>query len=152
MNQSLAFFLPPLLSFLSLTDKLFGKRLLQAGRHVMSHKSWMKSVPTENCDVLMTFAGQKHVCSSLLADSALTHRDVFAYHRLETYQQKIHISVASAEGDQIYPIKHHKWKKNHGENVTCLLCRWNPFYHLNILTRPRFLKSECLCALAEVAP
>uniref|UniRef100_A0A8C5HUU5 Anoctamin n=1 Tax=Gouania willdenowi TaxID=441366 RepID=A0A8C5HUU5_GOUWI len=35
---------------------LFGKRLLQAGRHVMSHKSWMKTVPTENCDVLMTFA------------------------------------------------------------------------------------------------
>uniref|UniRef100_A0A8C5F9R2 Anoctamin n=1 Tax=Gadus morhua TaxID=8049 RepID=A0A8C5F9R2_GADMO len=41
---------------LSLTDKLFGKRLLQAGRHIMSHKSWMKSVPTENCDLLMTFA------------------------------------------------------------------------------------------------
>uniref|UniRef100_A0A3Q3WK24 Anoctamin n=1 Tax=Mola mola TaxID=94237 RepID=A0A3Q3WK24_MOLML len=41
---------------LSLSDKLFGKRLLQAGRHIMSHKSWMKTVPTENCDVLMTFA------------------------------------------------------------------------------------------------
>uniref|UniRef100_A0A3Q3EUE4 Anoctamin n=1 Tax=Kryptolebias marmoratus TaxID=37003 RepID=A0A3Q3EUE4_KRYMA len=39
-----------------LSDKLFGKRLLQAGRHFMSHKSWMKTVPTENCDVLMTFA------------------------------------------------------------------------------------------------
>ncbi|XP_058870302.1 anoctamin-8 isoform X1 [Acipenser ruthenus] len=37
-------------------DKLFGKRLLQAGRYMMSHKSWMKTVPTENCDVLMTFA------------------------------------------------------------------------------------------------
>uniref|UniRef100_A0AAQ4QXM5 Anoctamin n=1 Tax=Gasterosteus aculeatus aculeatus TaxID=481459 RepID=A0AAQ4QXM5_GASAC len=37
-------------------DKLFGKRLLQAGRHIMSHKSWMKTVPTENCDVLITFA------------------------------------------------------------------------------------------------
>uniref|UniRef100_A0A672RAZ4 Anoctamin n=1 Tax=Sinocyclocheilus grahami TaxID=75366 RepID=A0A672RAZ4_SINGR len=37
------------------TNKLFGKRLLQAGRHIMSHKSWMKTVPTENCDVLMTF-------------------------------------------------------------------------------------------------
>ncbi|KAJ8278644.1 hypothetical protein COCON_G00057100 [Conger conger] len=36
-------------------DKLFGKRLLQAGRYIMSHKSWMKTVPTENCDVLMTF-------------------------------------------------------------------------------------------------
>ncbi|XP_063747443.1 anoctamin-8 isoform X3 [Eleginops maclovinus] len=36
--------------------KLFGKRLLHAGRHIMSHKSWMKTVPTENCDVLMTFA------------------------------------------------------------------------------------------------
>uniref|UniRef100_A0A4W3HNR3 Anoctamin n=1 Tax=Callorhinchus milii TaxID=7868 RepID=A0A4W3HNR3_CALMI len=29
--------------------------LLQAGRYIMSHKSWMKTVPTENCDVLMTF-------------------------------------------------------------------------------------------------
>ncbi|XP_060797603.1 anoctamin-8 isoform X1 [Neoarius graeffei] len=36
-------------------EKLFGKKLLQAGRHIMSHKSWMKTVPTENCDVLMTF-------------------------------------------------------------------------------------------------
>uniref|UniRef100_A0A8C1X8Z8 Anoctamin n=1 Tax=Cyprinus carpio TaxID=7962 RepID=A0A8C1X8Z8_CYPCA len=41
--------------FESLNNKLFGKRLLQAGRHIMSHKSWMKTVPTENCDVLMTF-------------------------------------------------------------------------------------------------
>uniref|UniRef100_A0A8C9JXH8 Anoctamin n=1 Tax=Panthera tigris altaica TaxID=74533 RepID=A0A8C9JXH8_PANTA len=37
------------------TDKLFGKRLLQAGRYLVSHKAWMKTVPTENCDVLMTF-------------------------------------------------------------------------------------------------
>ncbi|XP_015221058.2 anoctamin-8 isoform X1 [Lepisosteus oculatus] len=37
-------------------DKLFGKKLLQAGRYIMSHKSWMRTVPTENCDVLMTFA------------------------------------------------------------------------------------------------
>ncbi|XP_078527284.1 anoctamin-8 isoform X2 [Lissotriton helveticus] len=37
-------------------DKLFGKRLLQAGRYIMSHKSWMKTVPTESCDVLMTFS------------------------------------------------------------------------------------------------
>ncbi|KAM6231699.1 anoctamin-8 isoform 1-T1 [Spheniscus humboldti] len=36
-------------------NKLFGKRLLQAGRYIMSHKAWMKTVPTENCDVLMTF-------------------------------------------------------------------------------------------------
>uniref|UniRef100_A0A2K6BIS1 Anoctamin n=1 Tax=Macaca nemestrina TaxID=9545 RepID=A0A2K6BIS1_MACNE len=36
-------------------DKLFGKRLLQAGRYLVSHKAWMKTVPTENCDVLMTF-------------------------------------------------------------------------------------------------
>ncbi|XP_053321734.1 anoctamin-8 isoform X2 [Spea bombifrons] len=36
-------------------DKLFGKRLLQAGRYITSHKSWMKTVPTENCDVVMTF-------------------------------------------------------------------------------------------------
>uniref|UniRef100_A0A3P8WEP4 Anoctamin n=1 Tax=Cynoglossus semilaevis TaxID=244447 RepID=A0A3P8WEP4_CYNSE len=50
-------FSPPLSpSSLSLSDKLFGKRLLQAGRHIMSHKSWMKTVPTENCDILMTFA------------------------------------------------------------------------------------------------
>ncbi|KAM8888382.1 anoctamin-8 isoform 1-T1 [Synchiropus picturatus] len=46
----------PLQASSGVLDKLFGKRLLQAGRHVMSHKSWMKSVPTENCDVLMTFA------------------------------------------------------------------------------------------------
>ena len=36
-------------------DKLFGKRLLQAGRYLVSHKAWMKTVPTEDCDVLMTF-------------------------------------------------------------------------------------------------
>ncbi|XP_056374204.1 anoctamin-8 isoform X2 [Hyla sarda] len=36
-------------------DKLFGKRLLQAGRYITSHKSWMRTVPTENCDVVMTF-------------------------------------------------------------------------------------------------
>lgn len=40
-------------------DKLFGKRLLQAGRYIMSHKAWMKTVPTENCDVLMTFPGAR---------------------------------------------------------------------------------------------
>uniref|UniRef100_A0A3P8PLQ5 Anoctamin n=1 Tax=Astatotilapia calliptera TaxID=8154 RepID=A0A3P8PLQ5_ASTCA len=44
------------LHWLRFFNKLFGKRLLQAGRHIMSHKSWMKTVPTENCDVLMTFA------------------------------------------------------------------------------------------------
>ncbi|XP_063770651.1 anoctamin-8 isoform X3 [Pseudophryne corroboree] len=37
-------------------DKLFGKRLLQAGRYITSHKSWMRTVPTENCDVVMTFS------------------------------------------------------------------------------------------------
>uniref|UniRef100_G3UN14 Anoctamin n=1 Tax=Loxodonta africana TaxID=9785 RepID=G3UN14_LOXAF len=36
-------------------EKLFGKRLLQVGRYLVSHKAWMKTVPTENCDVLMTF-------------------------------------------------------------------------------------------------
>ncbi|XP_069820503.1 anoctamin-8 isoform X4 [Dendropsophus ebraccatus] len=36
-------------------DKLFGKRLLQAGRYITSHKSWMRTVPTENCDVVITF-------------------------------------------------------------------------------------------------
>ncbi|KAG1928545.1 anoctamin-8 [Pimephales promelas] len=49
-----AFGSSPLLMFQG-ENKLFGKRLLQAGRHIMSHKSWMKTVPTENCDVLMTF-------------------------------------------------------------------------------------------------
>uniref|UniRef100_A0A8I5ZL96 Anoctamin n=1 Tax=Rattus norvegicus TaxID=10116 RepID=A0A8I5ZL96_RAT len=42
-------------------DKLFGKRLLQAGRYLVSHKAWMKTVPTEDCDVLMTFPGI-HTC------------------------------------------------------------------------------------------
>ena len=63
--MSLSLSLPLSLSLslsLSLTDKLFGKRLLQAGRHIMSHKSWMKSVPTENCDLLMTFAGKYPTC------------------------------------------------------------------------------------------
>uniref|UniRef100_A0A8C3G3B6 Anoctamin n=1 Tax=Cyclopterus lumpus TaxID=8103 RepID=A0A8C3G3B6_CYCLU len=38
-----------------LLDKLFGKRFLQARHYIMSRKSWMKMVPTENCDILMTF-------------------------------------------------------------------------------------------------
>lgn len=56
---------------LSSLDKLFGKRLLQAGRYIMSHKSWMKTVPTENCDILMTFSGVSlffvylHVCMAI---------------------------------------------------------------------------------------
>uniref|UniRef100_A0A674PRQ2 Anoctamin n=1 Tax=Takifugu rubripes TaxID=31033 RepID=A0A674PRQ2_TAKRU len=40
---------------LSALDKLFGKRLLQARHYIMSRKSWLKMVPTENCDILMTF-------------------------------------------------------------------------------------------------
>ncbi|KAG7227203.1 hypothetical protein INR49_014002 [Caranx melampygus] len=40
---------------MSLCDKLFGKRLLQARHYIMSRKSWLKMVPTENCDILMTF-------------------------------------------------------------------------------------------------
>ncbi|XP_040027886.2 LOW QUALITY PROTEIN: anoctamin-8 [Gasterosteus aculeatus] len=36
-------------------DKLFGKRFLQARHYIMSRKSWLKMVPTENCDILMTF-------------------------------------------------------------------------------------------------
>ncbi|RVE61448.1 hypothetical protein OJAV_G00170710 [Oryzias javanicus] len=36
-------------------DKLFGKRLLLARHYIMSRKSWLKMVPTENCDILMTF-------------------------------------------------------------------------------------------------
>lgn len=42
---------------LPLLDKLFGKRLLQARHYIMSRKSWLKMVPTENCDILMTFPG-----------------------------------------------------------------------------------------------
>ncbi|XP_041848097.1 uncharacterized protein LOC121644300 [Melanotaenia boesemani] len=36
-------------------DKLFGKRLLLARHYIMSRKSWLKMVPTKNCDILMTF-------------------------------------------------------------------------------------------------
>ncbi|CAB1325932.1 unnamed protein product, partial [Coregonus sp. 'balchen'] len=36
-------------------DTLFGKRLSQARRYIMSHKSWLKMVPTEDCELLMTF-------------------------------------------------------------------------------------------------
>ncbi|XP_061550773.1 anoctamin-8-like isoform X2 [Phycodurus eques] len=36
-------------------DKLFGKRLLQARHYILSRKSWLKMVPTENCDILMAF-------------------------------------------------------------------------------------------------
>ncbi|XP_056277554.1 anoctamin-8-like [Pseudoliparis swirei] len=36
-------------------DKLFGKSFLQARQYIMSRNSWMKMVPTENCDILMTF-------------------------------------------------------------------------------------------------
>lgn len=32
---------------------------MQAGRYLVSHKAWMKTVPTENCDVLMTFPGTR---------------------------------------------------------------------------------------------
>lgn len=42
---------------LFLSDKLFGKHLLQARHYIMSRKSWLKMVPTENCDILMTFPG-----------------------------------------------------------------------------------------------
>ncbi|KAG7266814.1 hypothetical protein CRUP_008647 [Coryphaenoides rupestris] len=41
----------------SVLDKLFGKRLLQARRYIMSRRSWLKMVPTDNCDILMTFPG-----------------------------------------------------------------------------------------------
>ncbi|MEQ2239745.1 Anoctamin-8 [Ilyodon furcidens] len=36
-------------------DKLFGKQLLLARHYINSRKSWLKMVPTENCDILMTF-------------------------------------------------------------------------------------------------
>ncbi|KAK3533029.1 hypothetical protein QTP70_006222 [Hemibagrus guttatus] len=60
-------------------DKLFGKRLLQAGRYIMSHKSWMKTVPTENCDVLMTFAGPPSLTTTtpLPTDSVNLHDKVY---------------------------------------------------------------------------
>ncbi|KAM6948768.1 anoctamin-8-like [Aplochiton taeniatus] len=35
--------------------KLFGKRLMQAQRYILSRRSWLRMVPTENCDILMTF-------------------------------------------------------------------------------------------------
>uniref|UniRef100_A0A1A8J2G6 Anoctamin n=2 Tax=Nothobranchius kuhntae TaxID=321403 RepID=A0A1A8J2G6_NOTKU len=38
-------------------DKLFGKRLVLARHYIISRKSWLKMVPTENCDILMTFPG-----------------------------------------------------------------------------------------------
>lgn len=47
-----------------LLDKLFGKRLVQARHYIMSRKSWLKMVPTENCDILMTFPGT--ISSSVL--------------------------------------------------------------------------------------
>lgn len=61
------------LSLFCSSDKLFGKRLLQAGRHIMSHKSWMKTVPTENCDVLMTFPGASDVFFLSLFAHTLSH-------------------------------------------------------------------------------
>ncbi|XP_043988926.1 anoctamin-8 isoform X1 [Gambusia affinis] len=36
-------------------DKLFGKQLLLARHYINSRKSWLKMVPTQNCDILMTF-------------------------------------------------------------------------------------------------
>ena len=47
-----------------LLEKLFGKRLVQARHYIMSRKSWLKMVPTENCDILMTFPGT--ISSSVL--------------------------------------------------------------------------------------
>ncbi|KAF7223349.1 anoctamin-8-like [Nothobranchius furzeri] len=38
-------------------DKLFGKRLVLARHYIISRKSWLRMVPTENCDILMTFPG-----------------------------------------------------------------------------------------------
>lgn len=57
----------------------------------MSHKSWMKTVPTENCDVLMTFAGQafKHtpvsVVSSHLCGPSLVKHEKMKKYPLSTY-------------------------------------------------------------------
>ncbi|KAL0966671.1 hypothetical protein UPYG_G00298140 [Umbra pygmaea] len=36
-------------------DKVFGKHLSQTRQYIMSRKSWLKMVPTEDCDILMTF-------------------------------------------------------------------------------------------------
>ncbi|XP_043577437.1 anoctamin-8 isoform X3 [Chiloscyllium plagiosum] len=81
-------------------DKLFGKSFLQAGRYIMSHKSWMKTVPTENCDVLMTFPDttDDHTLLWLLNHIRLgipeliiqirhhKHTNVYAFFMTATYQ------------------------------------------------------------------
>jgi len=81
---------------LCLSDKLFGKRLLQAGRHIMSHKSWMKTVPTENCDVLMTFAGQAlgdiHKCFYLNSMSLKTLNGASVAHNLN-HQKDVSVNL-----------------------------------------------------------
>ena len=72
----------PLLSLspsLPLSDKLFGKRLLQAGRYIMSHKSWMKTVPTENCDVLMTFTGAVTETLTQIVLTQCIHFTIYSY-------------------------------------------------------------------------
>ncbi|KAK7119772.1 hypothetical protein R3I94_021568 [Phoxinus phoxinus] len=77
-------------------DKLFGKRLLQGGRHIMSHKSWMKTVPTENCDVLMTFP------------------DTIDDHTLLWLLNHIRLGIP----ELIIQIRHHKHTRMHAFFVT----------------------------------
>lgn len=42
----------------------------------MSHKSWMKTVPTENCDILMTFAGQASTYTPISVSLVRTLTDI----------------------------------------------------------------------------
>uniref|UniRef100_A0A8D2Q0L8 Anoctamin n=1 Tax=Zosterops lateralis melanops TaxID=1220523 RepID=A0A8D2Q0L8_ZOSLA len=69
-------------------NKLFGKRLLQAGRYIMSHKAWMKTVPTENCDVLMTFPGREREKRDGLIVQVRHHKHtrVYAFFVTATYE------------------------------------------------------------------
>lgn len=45
----------------------------------MSHKSWMKTVPTENCDVLMTFPGALNLSRALALIFSLTFIPLFYF-------------------------------------------------------------------------
>lgn len=64
----------PFWPFFSLfSDKLFGKRLLQARHYIMSRKSWLKMMPTENCDIMMTFPGMEESALSCLLRGVCPH-------------------------------------------------------------------------------
>lgn len=73
LTLHLSLFLSLLPSTSSPLDKLFGKRLSQARQYIMSHKSWLKMVPTEDCDILMTFSGTLNHHLHLPRFSPLNH-------------------------------------------------------------------------------